>query len=182
MAVDTNFDWGRHDVPEGDEATVRFGPLSLSFTRRADELRLHWHREGEPVVEPRPWSRWVAGEWARELSLVPAFPDRPIVLKPEQEFRLLQGATARLYVRVPLWVEARVREAPQPPLVGVPTMVMSDTWWGSVEEGELACSLPIVGRRQILDSEFDEHLCGFGAHLALCEQQEPHLGLPTTLG
>lgn len=160
MTRDTDFDWGRHTVPADDEACLRLGPLELRFLRRSDELRLSWHREGEVEEVPRRWSRWAPGEsWSGEIELAPAFPDRLVVVKPEEEFRLMQGARARIYLRVPMQVEVRIRPLPAPALASVPTVVMSDTWWGQVEEGELGYWLETRARRAIGTGEFAEHLC-----------------------
>lgn len=93
------------------------------------------------------------------MELTPAFPSRIVVVKPEDEFRLMQGARARVYLRIPLQVEVRVRPAPSPAVASVPTAVMSDTWWGSVHEGELGFWLDTRARRRIASGEFEEHLC-----------------------
>jgi hypothetical protein len=160
MSRDTDFDWGRHIVPDDEAACLRLGPLELRFLRRADELRLHWSRENEDVEEPLRWSRWAVGEeWDGEMELTPAFPDRLVVVKPEEEFRLMPGASARVYLRIPLHVEVRLRPAPSPPLASVPTAIMSDTWWGTPQEGELGYWLDTLARRDVRSEEFEEHLC-----------------------
>ena len=152
--------WGRHSVPHDDEQTVHVGPLQLTFTRRGDELRLRWWRQGEPRPKARTWSRWAApSDWDGSIHLRPSLPDRLVVVEPDVEFRLVQHAHARLFVRVPLWVDVSLRDRAKTPQVSLPTVVMSDTWWGSVEEGELGYALPTFGRRRLSDSDYEEHLC-----------------------
>jgi hypothetical protein len=160
VSRDTDFDWGRHTVPTDDDACLRLGPLEVRFVHRAGELRLRWAREGEPPEDPPRWSRWATAEgWDGEIELVPAFPDRLVVVKPEDEFRLVQGARARVFLRVPLHVEVYLGTAGAPPLVSVPTAIMSDTWWGTTEEGELGYWMHTRARREIRPDEFEEHLC-----------------------
>lgn len=162
MTTDTEFDWGRHPVPGEGEGCLRLGPLEVRFQRRAGELRMRWHREGEELEDPVRWSRWAPGEaWQGEIDLVPTLPDRLVVVKPDEEFRLMPEARARIYLRVPLHVEVVAASTTEAALATVPTLVMSDTWWGAPgeEEGELGYWLPTRARRQMLDEEFEEHLC-----------------------
>jgi len=131
----------------------------LQFARQGDELRLRWKRDGETQPEEEAWTRWATTDWPGDIVLVPALPDRLVVVKPDEEFRLLQGARARLLVRVPLWLEVRTRDEAESAVVQIPTAVMSDTWWGTLEEGELGYWLPTRGRRKLSDADFQEHLC-----------------------
>ncbi len=151
MTRDTPFDWGEHDVADGAEHTLCLGPLAVEFTRARDELRL---RFGGPR-----WARWVPDRWNGAIRLSPVFPDRMVVVKPESDFWLLRGARARVFLRIPMQVRVEALGATPIRLVDVPTEAMSDTWWGSPEEGELAYWLDTRARREILAAEFEEHLC-----------------------
>lgn len=154
---DTAFDWGTHQVPEDRVKSLRFGPLEILFTRRAGEIRLGTRRDGDGDIR---WSRWApAGDWDGRLVLRPVFPDRPVVVKPEDEFWLMEDADARIFVRVPLVVQV---SAPGPALrilVEIPTVVLSDTWWGSPEEGELCYYVDTRARRSMEEGDFLEHSC-----------------------
>ena len=109
------------------------------------------------------WTRWVANSgWSGELDLAPSLPTRPLVVRPDSEFRLMQNSEARIYVRVPL--EVRIR-ADGNTLLEVPTHVLSDTWWGSTEVGELHFFLDTQARRRVAEEEFEEHLAVCPVHL-----------------
>lgn len=151
MSFDTPFDWGEHEVETGIEKTLRLGPLALAFTQASGEIRLRFGDEA--------WSRFVPGDWNGKIGLTPLFPDRLVVVKPESDFWLLRGARARIYVRVPLTVRVEARGPRPMALVDVPTDPMSDTWWGSPQEGELAYWLDTRARREMAPGEFEEHLC-----------------------
>jgi hypothetical protein len=98
------------------------------------------------------------------VSLTPGFPDRPVVVEPDGSFWLARGARARIYVRVPLWVHVEALGDERTSLVRIPTTVGSDTWWGSLEEGELCYWFATRARRTVEDSLFQ-------AHLAMCPVQ-----------
>jgi hypothetical protein len=160
MSPDASPLWAHHPVPREGDLALRIGPLELTGQRRGDELRLRWWRVGEPRPKPRTWTRWATPEsWDGSIWLSPALPDRLVVVEPDVEFRLVQGARARLYVRVPLSLQVSIEAKARTPLLQLPTVVMSDTWWGSLEEGELGYALPTFGRRQLSDVDYEDHLC-----------------------
>ncbi len=164
MKDDTSFDWGTRSLHDGEELEVALGPLQLRIRRISGEIRLAYRREGDgaeavdlrgPAGADR-WIRWVANpEWSGEFDLAPSLPTRPLVVRPDNEFRLMQDSEARIYVRVPL--EVRV-QALGHTLLQVPTHVLSDTWWGSTEAGDLHYFLDTQARRHVDDEEFEEHL------------------------
>lgn len=156
--------WGRHDVPEGEEVDVTVGPLGLRLARESGEIRVAVAREGDDPDGDRDWIRWAPADWDGTLELTPALADRPIVVQPEDAFWLLAGAEARIYVRVPLWVKIEAVGASRTHLVTLPVAEASDTWWGSLEEGELCYWLRTTARRRV-----DHDLFAF--HLALCPLQ-----------
>lgn len=160
--------WGAHELPANEEVReVRVGPLSLWARARADEVWMA-HAAGEwtlrverPAREPPPenegWVRWSVGASGDGIRLSPAFPSRPLVVKPEPPFRLTSGARARVYVRVPLWVRVTVPAADERQLTEVPTVNLSDTWWGEFANGELAYWLPTSAGRSVGPGSFAPH-------------------------
>lgn len=153
--------WGEHDLSTGQTLERQIGPLHLRLEERAGEIRLaHWRGE-TPPDEELEWTRWATGPWGGRIALVPAFPDRPLVVEPESSFWLLHGADARIYVRVALQVEVKAVGPERDEatlLTRIPTLVNSDTWWGSPEEGELCYWLQTHARRAVGDDLFEDHL------------------------
>ena len=99
--------WGHHDLEVGGERAVRLGPLELRMKRTDQEIWLTQHRiedEAGPAEADPDWSRWAIPEGTTGVRLEPVFPDRALVVEPEQAFHLVRGARVRVYVRVPLWV------------------------------------------------------------------------------
>jgi hypothetical protein len=158
--------WGPRTLEDGESEVVRFGHLQLHLARRGDEIRAAHFRQpsgrdvapavGALAVEGElDWSRWATRDATGRVHLRPAFPDRPLVVAPEDPFHLLGGAEARIYVRVPLWVTVVHADTT---LITLPTIPFSDTWWGTEEEGELCYWLTTHARREIAEPLFEPHL------------------------
>jgi hypothetical protein len=169
--------WGRYELADGEPKAVRIGPRDLWLRWRNGEiwLALGPERPGPaapgkqggdgPRTSPPEgsgWSRWATARGESEVLLRPIFPDRALVLEPERPFRLLPRATARVYVRVPLWlrVELPVERARDEVVVleEVALTSLSDTWWGGLSQGELAYWLPITARRDMKPELWTSHL------------------------
>lgn len=166
--------WGRRRLEDGEESELTLGPLTLRVTRTGSELRLATSRDGLEATpggwaggnpggrgdgEELEWSRWAHGGWDGDLFLEPMLPDRPLVVAPEEAFHLLAGAEARIYVRVPLWVKLEVDTGDgRSTLITLPTIPASDTWWGTVAEGELSYWLTTHARRAVTDDLFEPYL------------------------
>jgi hypothetical protein len=107
------------------------------------------------------WSRWALPSRQDHLHISPVFADRPIVVKPEHPFTLLRRAKARIYMRIPVWVRLEAQEGEVGArllLTEIPSVQLSDTWWGDFRDGELAYWLVTRGRRNITDDLFQPHL------------------------
>lgn len=160
--------WGSHPLPPGADRTLTLGPLELGIRRRPREIWLS-HRPGagtrgttwtdprSPSGEEDAWTRWPVDDGIGELALTPTFPDRPVVVEPEHPFRLLPGTRARIFVRVPLWVRV-LAPAGGATLTEVPSVLLSDTWWGTFTEGELCYWLQTTARREVEPEVFAPHL------------------------
>lgn len=145
--------WGRFALPEDAPLRFQLGPLTILVLKAGDEIRTRTIQEGthEPssgtVSGSSAWSRWAAPEDPGEIEFLPAFPDRPLVLRPEDPFYLLPGAHARVYVRVPVSIQVRIPVGTGATIMEIPTFSLSETWWGDAEAGELCYWLHIVARR-----------------------------------
>ena len=70
----------------------------------------------------------------------------------------MEDSEARIFVRVPLELHVEATGTRRHTLLQVPTTVLSDTWWGSTESGELHYALDTQARRRVEDAAFREHL------------------------
>lgn len=168
--------WREHGLPEGDETlTVRVGPLRLRFRARDDEIWMAHEpgvggRSAEQKVresevggarsghDENEWTRWPFAGRPERVLLTPSFPDRTVVAEPEVPFRLAPDARVRIFVRVPLWVRVATAGAGGTMLAEVPTVVLSDTWAGTMTDGELCYWLGTTARRKVTPDVFAPHL------------------------
>lgn len=144
--------WGKFEIAPGEAGRWKVGPLRLW----ADNRELEWVIATESSTDsteteiefacPTPPSSPPAGSTIRRFAtrqtggqfwLTPLLADRPIVARPEVPFSLLPDEELTLYLSTTVWVRLEVGEQRQP-LVELPTLRASDTWFGtSTREGEL---------------------------------------------
>lgn len=144
--------WGEFIFAENTMGRWHVGPLVLWVQRLAREWRIAW-RAGEELMQPRasvelglPVSlpepdmhvhRFSFRETGKPLRLVPALADRPVVVRPEMPLHIPSGEEITLFVSTTLWVRVFVGHVAEP-LVEMPTLRPSDTWFGvNTREGEL---------------------------------------------
>lgn len=163
--------WGPIQLHPGDPVQVMVDRRTVIAVRTEGEVRIHTRildadevdpafptpSRGPDDPDPNPsWSRWALPRDEGHLRLRPCLPDRALVLQPEAPFVLLPRASARVFVRVPLWLRLEWMnpspdDRPDPPpgtiLTEVPATVLSDTWWGEPMDGELAYWLETRARR-----------------------------------
>ncbi len=176
--------WGPRQLSPRRTQALRIGPRDFWLRAQDGEIWVA-HSAPPPLdmasvdpsllgpLEPEPpesveWARWATPGGETEILMRPAFPERPLVLQPERPFRLLSGAAARVFVRVPLQIRLELPLAKQEStllLDELPSIAMSDTWWGDVMEGELGWWLPTSARREMRAELHHPHLAVCPLHL-----------------
>lgn len=101
--------------------------------------------------EPRDaeWVRWVAGQEEPTVHLVPALPDRPVVLRPRHPLNVPRGRSVLFFVNIPLWVRVLTGPRPGTPLTEIPTIALSNSWFGAPTSGELCYALKTKALRNL---------------------------------
>ncbi|TNJ38108.1 DUF432 domain-containing protein [Prosthecochloris vibrioformis] len=136
--------WGVKKLVEHDVVQSTIGGLRLYFRKVGGEVLVAsgYRNPKDGAFLPAPedtakWSRWVSRGDNSVVDIQPTFPDRSLVVKPDMPFRLVRGAQTKIYVSVPVWVVVAVDGARANRLLAVPTEVLSNTWFGTLREGEL---------------------------------------------
>ncbi len=151
--------WDEAEIPEGQCRHWRVGPLGIWIARTESEWQVG---EKQFEDEDRVVARECAGmpedvkpmRWATEsvfppVRLRPIAPDRSVVVRPDHAFRILPHGSARIYISIPVWVRVELLARDDSiTLVEVPTVRLSNTWFGSLFEGELCYWTETTARRK----------------------------------
>ena len=148
--------WGEHEIPLNKTKNWSIGDVQLWCKRTKDEIQIAYftindknETERKEPAENISWSRWALKKEHPTIKFTPMFPDRPVVVKPESPFKLNKGVNARIYIRVPIWVKITQSTRESITLFEFPTIVLSNTWFGTFAEGELCYWISSGVRREI---------------------------------
>ncbi len=154
--------WGEIQLGIGECRYWRIGPLGFWIRRQENEWNIAEERysdEGTAVAESVPapsdtaWTRWASGPERSRIRISPATPDRPIVARPAQPFRIVRNGNAQIYISIPISIRIELSTDNDPILLTeIPTIILSNTWFGSVFEGQLCYWTETSVRRQCLSS------------------------------
>jgi len=151
--------WGSHLLTEETIEDFSCGPSILRCRARPQELwTAHSYselKEGEDLKSQEmhqsatpSWSRWPLGTTPKSVTFHPTLPDRSVVVKPDFPLRLTPTQIAQVFVRIPLWISIVVGEDNAVALTTLPTMLLSNTWFGSFTGGELCYWVSSSARRK----------------------------------
>ena len=156
--------WGEHKFTSDEIVEISIGTLRLWWQLRDSELWLAYKHIGENsnadsaekkeednkgIPEDLDWLRWSIGKHECKFRVSPVLPDRPVIVKPEASFRLIKGSSSRIFVRIPVWLRIENMDKPDKPIIEIPTVVLSDTWFGSFTGGELCYWISSSARSQV---------------------------------
>jgi len=134
--------WGTHRFD--DEQLIRWtiGPLTLWVRALEHEWRVLHEQSTDPTLdtvarddaaEPpgdtEQVERFGFSASREPLRLEPALPDRPLVARPEMPLSVLARHEVVIHVSLPLWI-ALFHDGDRTPMLEVPTVQLSNTWFG----------------------------------------------------
>ncbi len=174
--------WEPMELAPGQGRRVDVGPLRLWIRRTEHEWRLAW-AGNEPLAERwdgtadddppdhAEWHRWAAVAGQHRLQLRPVLPDRSLVVRPDAPLYIPTGVKLRIYVRVPVWIRVTAGDAV---LTEIPSVHLSNTWFGAPDAGELSWALKTAAQHAPEDIPAGEHeaLCRVDVHHKGTEQLE----------
>lgn len=144
--------WGESSLPHGKILNWRIGPFRLWLQRLEAEYRLAHQLEGDPsddqvqceqlpdgvdLLSMEHSIRFAMARPPEQIELRPALADRSVVARPEKPMLIPPGEDVHLYIHSPLWLILNSGKK-QTPLVDMPLVRPSDTWFGpNTREGEL---------------------------------------------
>jgi len=126
-------DW--YIAEERDENNAVITPLS--------ELRKGYK------LSQKEWHRWACGKGNLTVQLLPVLPDRPVVVRPESPFKFPPGSEALFFVLIPIWIRITAGHPNPITLMEVPTVVLSNSWFGDTTSGELCYAMKTRALRDL---------------------------------
>jgi hypothetical protein len=147
---------------------VEIGPLTVYFRKFQNEIWVAYDRAESVDPEKLTWSSWAFDSENFRVHLKPLLPDRMLTVKPETPFRLVKNARIKVHSRVPVWVGIYADGHHKNKLTEIPTVELSNTWFGDVVNGTLSYWLSTRARRQIDREMYNPHtaICTFNIHNA----------------
>lgn len=181
MEPDIKTPWGALSVPSDEHLYVRANNCTVFIRSYEDEWRFsHEYNAAQPprgpaaasdaeqastpltspsaAPMPSDGAAWIRYVTVRNdtMDLVPALPDRPLVVRPTSAVSILPERSGRFFFSVPVWLRFRSVSHKKPVVITeIPTVVLSNIWFGEPFAGELCYSLDSTLERHAEDIESD---------------------------
>ena len=188
--------WHERTLQDGEWLCASFGNLTLVVLSILDEWRvapLYGSQcsaldNAKMPPDDLPWQRWDRGEKDVKLRFRPAFPDRPVIIRPRAALNLSPRAKAMFYVGIPAFIELTAHsEGQYEVLHSWPSDPPSNTWHGTPISGTLCYSVKTRARRQYVPDDWQEmsiistiEIANSGTHMLPFERlffETGHLGV-----
>lgn len=154
--------WGPLLFEDPEEVAFTFSELDVRIVYKDGSYRVHL--DGAPIKHRfgvLPGWNEVHSAPGTVLTMEPATPDLPVVLRPQEPIAVAPGAQISYRVQLPLWI--RLVSVPQEnrrgidttPLFDLPTVALKRTWFGTGESGEIGYSWKFLPRSQ---ERYQRHL------------------------
>lgn len=181
--------WKKYALSEGEQQDIVMDEaFELSFKRSKNELWLSTNDrstastvpEANAALKEPSWSRWVIlnpdkfkASSPMVISVMPSYPDRPLIIRPEFPLRLIPEAELVVFMRIPVFVSVYDENAKTPRLLTqFPSIKLSNTWFGSMTEGELCYWLKTRARTVPELQAQNPYLCTCPIHIVNTSDEE----------
>ena len=129
----------------------------LAYDRQDSETEFIESATPEEKPENVPWSQYLAGEDKPVIQFSPLMPDRPVIVRPKNLTNVLHGFECVLFVFVPVWVVIKAGAKGELTLCKIPSVVLSNTWFGDTMSGEMCYSMRIPAELSVVSSSVGPH-------------------------
>lgn len=155
--------WTEYTLEEGQPYFWQIGMRQLWIMHRGDEwLVAQDMLKDEPgeedlyfVYREKPediaWKRILCRTEHPCLRLMPQTPDRPVVVGSEYPVSIMPGNKGLFYVYFRSWISIQVGEHFKTTLLEIPTINLSNSWFGDPATGLASYSLKTSARRSVVE-------------------------------
>ena len=158
--------WEPIRIEKDETLSIQLGSLNLWIHRGEKEWHVaseHRANEMERLSVARgremtnlDWTRWVVNEQVDEVKLHPCMPDRRVIVRAEMPVRRLPNQSVQFYIGVPVWVVVSLDDRFRN-LTEVPSMVLSNSWFGPTTDGELCYAMRTTAKLRQEDLQPHPH-------------------------
>ena len=116
---------------------------------------------GRRVPRDLDFTRWVVGREADIVQFIPAMPGRPIVVRPASVLKVPADRDALFFTSIPVWVRVIAGAPGGITLCELPSLILSNTWFGDSTAGELCYALRTRAVRTLeeIETRADSAIC-----------------------
>ena len=145
--------WTKYNLEREKVYLWKFGTLEFFIKKIGKEWQIAHKTSETPEnsdefakVVPEPenveWKSFIADK-SDILYILPALPDRPVVIKPNNTFKLMPEKAVQFFINIPVWIQLYSSSAQKDNLMfEIPLQELSSTWFGDPDNGILSYSLP----------------------------------------
>ena len=144
--------WDSYNIDDGKYGYFQIRELHLWIQKMYQEWIVGWKQKPEypenvsmQILDTCTegsieWRRKVVKDTDSLIHLSPLMPERAVVVKPDSALQITAGAEALFYVSIPMWIGVFTGKS-QSALFEVPTISLSNTWFGEPNNGSLCYSI-----------------------------------------
>jgi hypothetical protein len=142
--------WSPVEVEKEKVYYWQIAQLKLWISKAADEIYVAHEQASDVSVEQKvviaaerkkpekiEWNRFIVEERSSIIQLNPAVPDRAVVVGSEAPVKILPETKAMFFVGIPIWVRLYIGENKKKEVSEIPTVILSNTWFGDPTGGVL---------------------------------------------
>ncbi len=157
--------WGEYPFELNQSRRWHLAGLDIQLKRNAQEWHIETYRypnqhedthdwsmcdTSEPLPEPSVLQRYIFNQTGDKIKLSPALADRSVVIKPIDPLFIPANQAVTLFVSTPVWMKILTTHAADKPLIDIPIIRPTDTWFGSSPiRGEICYATKVFGRIEL---------------------------------
>lgn len=150
--------WGQFPLEVNKLMKIKIADLTLYLMLLKKDIKIAYVYTNDKTSsyiikktnEPLDWKRWPLKGELTNIKISPALPDRPLLVKSESALNLPVNFESLVYIRFPVSIKiTTIYKNKSEDLIELPTVKLSNTWFGSFKEGEVCYSLSSGIRTEI---------------------------------
>jgi len=150
--------WDPLPMGTNKPVTLSYGPCKLYCSRRGNDLLVRETRDESEEESKKDhfsenqYRRYAFEVPVEKIQVLPAPPDRPLVVRPRHPLVLSPGSRIDFFVSVPIDLRIRIlAKSKDAFLERIRTELLSDTWFGDTADGVLSYALKSSARREVTE-------------------------------